>query len=301
MGFFDRLLDVIRLNDDDDDYEADYNEDDDLEDEDEEDDEEDFEDDKPKKRFWQKFSRKSDDDEDELDDEEDLDDEDEEDEEDEEEEKKGRKSFSFFRSRKSSADDDDEDDEDEDEEEDEDDVEEERPRASRASRGRSSSGARETSRTRRETSRRSSQKSYTASYASSDRTSSRSSYDQTDWSSMVTEKPVKNTRNDRKKRANMGHGGKVEVIRPESMEDTQDIAETLMANSTVVINLEGIDVDTAQRIIDFSCGACYSLHGGLQKVSTYFYILTPENVSISGDYTSLLNGDFDLPSMRSQY
>jgi cell division inhibitor SepF len=300
MGFFDRLLDVIRLNDDDDDYEDDYNEDDDLEDEDEEDDEEDFEDDKPKKRFWQKFSRKSDDDEDELDNEEDdLDDEDEED---DEEDTKERKSFSFFRSRKSSSDEDDEEDEDdEDEDEDEDDVEEERPRASRASRGRSSSGTREKSRARRETSRRSSQKSYTASYASSDRTSSRSSYDQTDWSSMVTEKPVKNTRNDRKKRTNMGHGGKVEVIRPESMEDTQDIAETLMANSTVVINLEGIDVDTAQRIIDFSCGACYSLHGGLQKVSTYFYILTPENVSISGDYTSLLNGDFDFPSMRSQY
>ena len=41
------------------------------------------------------------------------------------------------------------------------------------------------------------------------------------------------------------------VIKPPSMEDTREIADTLVDNSTVVLNLEGLDVEVAQRIIDF--------------------------------------------------
>lgn len=93
----------------------------------------------------------------------------------------------------------------------------------------------------------------------------------------------------------------VNVIRPSSMEDTRDIADTLMENCTVVLNLEGLDVDIAQRVIDFTCGVCYSLHGNLQKVSSYIFILTPENVELSGDFQSILSGAFDLTPMRSSY
>ena len=93
----------------------------------------------------------------------------------------------------------------------------------------------------------------------------------------------------------------VNVIRPSSMEDAREIADTLLEECTVVLNLEGLDVDVAQRIIDFTCGACYSLDGSLQKVSSYIYILAPSNVDISGDFQSILDGAFDIPSMNSQY
>ena len=39
------------------------------------------------------------------------------------------------------------------------------------------------------------------------------------------------------------------VIRPTSMEDTREIADTLVDNSTVVLNLEGLDMELAQRIL----------------------------------------------------
>lgn len=93
----------------------------------------------------------------------------------------------------------------------------------------------------------------------------------------------------------------VNVIRPSSMEDTRDIADTLIENCTVVLNLEGLDVDIAQRVIDFTCGVCYSLNGNLQKVSSYIFILTPENVELSGDFQSILSGAFDLAPMRSGF
>ena len=96
-------------------------------------------------------------------------------------------------------------------------------------------------------------------------------------------------------------GGNMEVcvIKPSSMEDTRDIADTLIDRCTVVLNLEGIDVDVAQRIIDFSSGACYSIGGSLQKVSSYIFILTPASVEISGDIQDILNGA--VPSIRTEF
>ncbi|MGI6070608.1 MAG: cell division protein SepF [Blautia sp.] len=89
------------------------------------------------------------------------------------------------------------------------------------------------------------------------------------------------------------------VIKPTSMEDTREIADTLVDNSTVVLNLEGIDVEVAQRIIDFTSGACYSLGGSLQKISSYIFILTPYNVDIIGDFQDILSGA--VPSMRNAF
>ena len=89
------------------------------------------------------------------------------------------------------------------------------------------------------------------------------------------------------------------VIRPTSMEDTREIADTLVDNSTVILNLEGIDMELAQRIIDFTSGACYSLGGSLQKVSSYIFILGPYNVDITGDLQNILGGA--TPSVRAGY
>ena len=90
------------------------------------------------------------------------------------------------------------------------------------------------------------------------------------------------------------------VIKPSSMEDTREIADTLVDNSTVVLNLEGLDVELAQRIIDFTSGACYSLGGSLQKVSSYIFILGPYNVDITGDLQNIL-GSAPMPSVRAGY
>lgn len=89
------------------------------------------------------------------------------------------------------------------------------------------------------------------------------------------------------------------VIKPSSMEDTREIADTLVDNSTVILNLEGIDVELAQRIIDFTSGACYSLGGSLQKVSSYIFVLGPANVDITGDLQNILGGS--VPSVRAGY
>jgi cell division inhibitor SepF len=115
-------------------------------------------------------------------------------------------------------------------------------------------------------------------------------------------KPVRSSNKVTPMRAKKANGGmEVCVIKPSSMEDTREITETLLSNRTVVLNLEGIDVEVAQRIIDFTSGSCYAISGNLQKISNYIFIITPSNVDISGDFPEIINGAFDLPSINSNY
>ena len=72
----------------------------------------------------------------------------------------------------------------------------------------------------------------------------------------------------------IGSGMEVCVIKPNTVEDAREITETLLANRTVVLNMEGLDVDVAQRIIDFTSGSCYAISGNLQKISHYIFIIT---------------------------
>lgn len=91
------------------------------------------------------------------------------------------------------------------------------------------------------------------------------------------------------------------VVKPRNMEDAREITETLLANCTVVLNMEGLDLDLAQRIIDFTSGSCYAISGNLQKISNYIFIITPASVDVSGDFQDLLSGAFDIPSMNFNY
>lgn len=90
-------------------------------------------------------------------------------------------------------------------------------------------------------------------------------------------------------------GMEVCVIKPTTVEDAREITETLLANRTVVLNLEGLDVEIAQRIIDFTSGSCFAMSGNLQKISHYIFIITPASVDISGDFQDILSGSFDVP------
>lgn len=91
------------------------------------------------------------------------------------------------------------------------------------------------------------------------------------------------------------------VIKPTSVEDAREITETLLGSRTVILNLEGLDLEIAQRIIDFTSGATYAISGNLQKISNYIFLVTPTNVDISGDLQDLLNTSFDASSMRSRF
>ena len=93
-------------------------------------------------------------------------------------------------------------------------------------------------------------------------------------------------------------GMEVCVIKPTTVEDARTITETLLEGRTVVLNLEGIDMSLAQRIIDFASGSTYAIKGNLQKIAQCIFILTPATVDISGDFQDIIAGSFDVPSIN---
>jgi len=97
------------------------------------------------------------------------------------------------------------------------------------------------------------------------------------------------------------YGMEVCVIKPLSMDDAQEITDVLLSGRAVVLNLEGIHLEVAQRIIDFTIGSCYAMRGNLQKISSSIFIVTPESVDISGDIQDAINGNLDVSTFSNPF
>jgi len=83
---------------------------------------------------------------------------------------------------------------------------------------------------------------------------------------------------------------KVVVYQPLSYDDTQSIVDNIKNRKPVVVNLENLDIDLAQRVLDFLSGAVYALDGSIQKVARGIFVLAPNNVDISGNIPDDMKG-----------
>lgn len=90
---------------------------------------------------------------------------------------------------------------------------------------------------------------------------------------------INSSRNSR----NNSRGSEVYVIKPQDFNEAQSVTDFLKDGRAIVINMEGIELSAAQRIIDFIGGACYALDGSLQAISGNIFIAAPSNVDVTGD------------------
>ncbi len=91
----------------------------------------------------------------------------------------------------------------------------------------------------------------------------------------------------------------VSLIRPQSVDDARVICDCLLDGKAVILNMEGLHMEIAQRIIDYTSGATYSIRGKLEKISNYIFIATPEIVDLSGEFQDLMtNGGFDVSELN---
>ncbi len=74
----------------------------------------------------------------------------------------------------------------------------------------------------------------------------------------------------------------VVICEPLSYSESQSIADYVLANRSIVINLHKITPDQAKRIIDFLSGTIYAIGGAIQKVGDDIFLLTPKEVSVKG-------------------
>ncbi|MDD6327513.1 MAG: cell division protein SepF [Eubacteriales bacterium] len=90
----------------------------------------------------------------------------------------------------------------------------------------------------------------------------------------------------------------VYVIKPQEISESQTVTDFLKNGKTIVINMEGVELAPAQRIIDFIGGACYALNGSLQAISANIFIAAPDSIEVSGDLREeILNESMVSPQL----
>ena len=75
-------------------------------------------------------------------------------------------------------------------------------------------------------------------------------------------------------------GMKMIVYHPVSYEDTQIIIDNLKNRKPVIVNMEDIELETAQRILDFLSGAVYAIDGIMRKISRGIFVVAPNNYDV---------------------
>ena len=94
----------------------------------------------------------------------------------------------------------------------------------------------------------------------------------------------------------------VNIISPNSFEDSQAICNKLLSGRPVVVNLEGFDPDDAQRIMDFISGCIYAINGKYNQISKYIFIFSPENIDISSDAISVEQNTVSMmPTIEKEF
>lgn len=67
---------------------------------------------------------------------------------------------------------------------------------------------------------------------------------------------------------------------PKSYGEVKQLIDYLKQGESVMLNLDGIGDDEAQRMLDFSSGAVYAVNGSIKRVAGNIFLLTPEGLGI---------------------
>ena len=93
------------------------------------------------------------------------------------------------------------------------------------------------------------------------------------------------------------------IVKPSNIGEAQQVCDTLLNDHPVVVNLEGIDLMEAQRIMDFISGCIFAISGNMCQVSRFIFIFSPNGVEISGDYIKSLETEesYNIASFNKEF
>ncbi|MCC2335189.1 cell division protein SepF [Cellulomonas wangsupingiae] len=79
---------------------------------------------------------------------------------------------------------------------------------------------------------------------------------------------------------------RITTIHPRSYNDARKIGEAFREGTPVIMNLTDMDDADAKRLVDFSAGLIFGLHGAIERVTSKVFLLSPAHVELAGDATS---------------
>ena len=89
------------------------------------------------------------------------------------------------------------------------------------------------------------------------------------------------------------------IRQPSSFNDSQEICDLLKQDRAIIINLEKVEPELAQKMMDFISGAIYALDAKIHQISGCIFCISPAKVDISGDYFAMISETtgFKIPDL----
>lgn len=84
---------------------------------------------------------------------------------------------------------------------------------------------------------------------------------------------------------------RITTLHPNTYNDARRIGDEFRNGIPVIMNLGGMDESDARRIVDFSAGLVFGLHGSIEKVTQRVFLLSPANVDIGAAARAQLRED----------
>ena len=97
--------------------------------------------------------------------------------------------------------------------------------------------------------------------------------------SLPTRTPVARVARD----VEVGALNRISTIHPRTYNEAKNIGESFREGTPVIMNLTDLDDADAKRLVDFSAGLAFGLHGSLERVTTAVFLLSPAHVEIAVD------------------
>ena len=79
---------------------------------------------------------------------------------------------------------------------------------------------------------------------------------------------------------------RIKTIHPRSYNDAMVIGAAFREGTPVIMNLSEMDENNSKRLVDFSAGLIFGLHGSIERVTNKVFLLTPEDIEVSGENES---------------
>ncbi|HEY4614230.1 MAG TPA: cell division protein SepF [Citricoccus sp.] len=78
----------------------------------------------------------------------------------------------------------------------------------------------------------------------------------------------------------------ITTVHPRSYNDAKLIGESFRGGIPVIMNVTDMGEADAKRLVDFSAGLVFGLHGSIERVTNKVFLLTPANVQVLGEDSS---------------
>ncbi|MGG5172962.1 cell division protein SepF [Pseudarthrobacter sp. J1738] len=75
----------------------------------------------------------------------------------------------------------------------------------------------------------------------------------------------------------------ITTIHPRSYNDAKVIGESFRDGIPVIMNVTDMGEADAKRLVDFSAGLVFGLHGSIERVTSKVFLLSPSYVEVLGD------------------